>query len=74
MSCMYTESAHLTNPDQVETLVGRAYATCKATLVANRALLDELTKTLIRDETVGPEQIKALVAQFGVPVPAAVLA
>jgi len=52
---------------EVQAVVDRAYKTCKATLIANRKLLDELTNTLIKDETIGPEKVKELVQLYAVP-------
>jgi len=37
---------------EVRLLVQKAYDNCKATLTANKDLLDELTETLIKEETV----------------------
>merc|ERR1719440_2172027 len=49
---------------EVRKLVDEAHATCKATLMANRKLLDEVTKTLVEEETIGNDQLKELVKEY----------
>ena len=50
--------------EEVKELVARAYAKCKATLTANRELLDELTEALIETETVDFLQLYDMVATY----------
>ena len=50
---------------EVTKLVGAAYAQCKATLETNRPLLDAVVAALLKDETIGNDELSALVAQSG---------
>merc|ERR1719399_1792273 len=47
--------------EEVKMLVREAYDTCKATLLENRALLDELTEMLIEKETVDYQEMQELI-------------
>mmetsp|Transcript_69128 Transcript_69128/g.156298 ORF Transcript_69128/g.156298 Transcript_69128/m.156298 type:complete len:99 (+) Transcript_69128:2-298(+) len=58
---MASEATQAQIDAEVRAVVDRAYARCKALLVENRALLDEVTATLVRDETIGNDQLKDLV-------------
>jgi len=49
---------------EVKALVAKAYKTCKDTLVANRALLDELTEALVENETVDFNELTDMVGKF----------
>merc|ERR1712087_586872 len=49
---------------EVRRIVDKAYNHCKETLTKNRALLDELTETLIGKETVDYMQLQLMVAKF----------
>jgi ATP-dependent Zn protease len=55
---------------EVSKLVGAAYAQCKATLATNRPLLDAVVASLLKDETIGNDELKALVKAQGKAVPA----
>jgi cell division protease FtsH len=50
---------------EVTKLVGAAYAQCKATLETNRPLLDAVVAALLKDETIGNDELMALVARSG---------
>merc|ERR1719230_1935331 len=50
--------------EEVKLLVAAAYKHCKDTLVANRELLDELTETLIEDETLDYKQLQDMVSKY----------
>ena len=50
---------------EVSKLVGAAYAQCKLTLETNRPLLDAVVAALLKDETIGNDELKALVARSG---------
>jgi cell division protease FtsH len=49
---------------EVKMLVAEAYKVCKETLTANRDLLDELTESLIENETVDFVQLQELVGKY----------
>ena len=50
--------------EEVMQLVADAYNTCKATLSANRDLLDELTDALIESETVDFNELQEMVGKY----------
>merc|ERR1719386_109327 len=50
--------------DEVTALCRDAYEVCKATLLKNRALLDELTEMLVEKETVDYQEMQALVGKY----------
>jgi len=52
---------------EVGKIVEKAYAQCKELLVANRALLDEVTRVLMEDETIDTKTLMALVKSHGNP-------
>merc|ERR1712146_416377 len=58
---------------EVRKLVDEAYNTCKETLMANRRLLDEITKTLVEEETIGNDQLKDLVKEYRAAIPESAL-
>merc|ERR1712054_595622 len=58
---------------EVRKLVDEAYNTCKETLLANRKLLDEVTKTLVEEETIGNDQLKELVKEYRAAIPESAL-
>ena len=66
MPQMASEATQQRIDAEVQQVVDKAYKACKATLTANRKLLDELTSTLIKDETIGPEKVKELVQLYAV--------
>mmetsp|Transcript_7370 Transcript_7370/g.15404 ORF Transcript_7370/g.15404 Transcript_7370/m.15404 type:complete len:742 (-) Transcript_7370:217-2442(-) len=49
---------------EVEKIVNKAYDDCYAALSSNRGLLDELTTTLMREETIGNDELKQLVKDY----------
>merc|ERR1719149_130885 len=49
---------------EVEKIVNKAYDDCYAALSSNRGLLDELTTTLMREETIDNSRLKELVIQY----------
>eukprot|EP00618_Florenciella_parvula_P017465 CAMPEP_0119479434 /NCGR_PEP_ID=MMETSP1344-20130328/8700_1 /TAXON_ID=236787 /ORGANISM="Florenciella parvula, Strain CCMP2471" /LENGTH=711 /DNA_ID=CAMNT_0007513667 /DNA_START=86 /DNA_END=2221 /DNA_ORIENTATION=- len=49
---------------EVEKIVNKAYDDCFAALSSNRGLLDELTTTLMREETIGNDELKQLVKDY----------
>lgn len=49
---------------EVKALVAEAYEICKTTLVANRALVEELTEMLIEKETVDYNEMQELVNKY----------
>jgi len=55
---------------EVAKLVGAAYAQCKLTLETNRPLLDAVVAALLKDETIGNDELKALVKAEGKAMPA----
>jgi len=51
---------------EVAKLVDEAWTTCKATIGANKALMDELVVALLDKETVGSAEFEKMVAEKGV--------
>ena len=49
---------------EVKIIVDKAYNHCKETLTKNRALLDELTETLIEKENVDYTELQLMVAKY----------
>eukprot|EP00741_Cyanophora_paradoxa_P019477 tig00021127_g18802.t1 len=49
---------------EVRTLVNRAYVRCKKILNDNRAVLDEMARLLMEQETIGVEDIQKLLTDF----------
>jgi len=64
MPKMASEATQQAIDQEVNALVDAAYKGCKEILTTNRALLDELVKALMLEETIGSEKIKELVAQY----------
>jgi cell division protease FtsH len=56
--------------EEVKLLVADAYAHCKATLVSNRELVEELTELLLDKETVDYKELAELVETYRQPVAA----
>jgi len=64
--------------EEITKLVAKAYEHCKATLLANRDIWEELTDMLIEKETVDYNELEALIKRYypdglpakGVPTPA----
>jgi hypothetical protein len=52
--------------DEVEKIVSKAYDTCRTLLTDNRALLDQVAATLIKEETIGNDTLLDLVREAGV--------
>merc|ERR1711871_1044901 len=50
--------------EEVKLLVAKAYADCKATLQANRELLDEMCEDLIEKETLDYKELQELVEKY----------
>jgi len=50
---------------EVEAIVKTAHEQCRKLLTENRGLLDELTATLIKEETIGTAELKALMDNYG---------
>jgi len=55
---------------EVQAIVDKAYQECKAALTTHRALLDELTQALMREETLGADAVKELVRRYRAEGPA----
>merc|ERR1719482_504607 len=49
---------------EVEKIVNKAYDDCYAALSSNRGLLDTLTTTLMKEETIGNDELKQLVKDY----------
>jgi len=49
---------------EVKQIVDKAYAHCMKTLTENRALLDEMTETLIEKENIDYTELQAMVAKY----------
>jgi len=54
---------------EIAAVVTRAYETVKQTLATNRALLDELAETLVERETIGFDELQALVSAHAAQLP-----
>merc|ERR1719407_254181 len=57
--------------DEVKDITNEAYAICKATLSANRKLMDALVERLLESETVDAGELQKLVFDFSEPIDAA---
>jgi cell division protease FtsH len=67
---MASEATQQRIDSEVEALVNAAYADCKAALIANRPLLDEIVAVLIKEETINTDQLNNLMAAFKARAPA----
>jgi cell division protease FtsH len=62
----FSEETAATIDDEVRNLVDQAYRRCKAVLVQNRHVLDQLAAMLIEKETVDSEELQELLANSDV--------
>jgi len=63
---MASEKTQVRIDGQVELIVNKAHERCRKLLNDNRGLLDELTTTLIKEETIDTTRLNKLIADFGV--------
>jgi cell division protease FtsH len=61
---MASEKTQQRIDSEVEAIVNAAYVDCKATLVANRPLLDEIVAILLKEETINTQQLNGLLETF----------
>merc|ERR1719198_2183398 len=61
---MASEETQKRIDEEVEKITTKAYEECKAALIANRGLLDELTRTLIVEETIGNDSLRDLIKEW----------